>query len=376
MYGSLTSSITSNVKYSCASTATEDVASAIAVFDFYCSAARAEVVAAGVTDSIAQTYPTAAAGNTGGGGSGTAKPTTTKKGGASGGPSGTGSGSSSSSGASNAGSGKSNGPKPAVIAGAVAGVVVGLALLGVLIWFLVKQSRKKKEAEAAALAAAHSDMYNGGGGADNGGKSELAGTQITAMPPPSPSPSALKPGAAGRTESVSPVSAHGWTPPPHKAELHSQPAPYPPMPPNAAELAVQAQQQGSPFAPPPDRPELTGGQGYPLHELPSPNRPAHAAGAPAYQMPPELMGQQGYVPGYQQGQQTYPMRAQEYNGYGGGGQQYPQEAHGQPIHEFPGQHAQYGGNPSPAAGHGGSPQQQTHPGWPMAELDGRYGQTR
>jgi hypothetical protein len=39
------SSITSEVKEYCSSTATEDVASAAAAFSFYCAAARAEVTA-------------------------------------------------------------------------------------------------------------------------------------------------------------------------------------------------------------------------------------------------------------------------------------------------------------------------------------------
>jgi hypothetical protein len=358
MSGSLTSSISSNVKYSCDSTATEDVASAIAVFDFYCSAARAEVTAGGITDSIAQTYPTAAAGNSGGSASGGAKPTNSKNGGAAGSGTSTPTGT---PGAAVGGAGASdngNGPKPAAIAGAVVGVVVGLLGLGILIWYLVKQSRKK-QADAATLAAAHMNLYNNGP-EDHGGKPELAGNPIAAMAPPSPSPSTLKPNGTGQVESVSPVSAHGgsaWAPPPNKPELHGQPAAYPPMPPNAAELAVQAQ-QGSPYALPPDRQELMGGQGYPLQELPSPNRP-------------ELMGQQGYPQGYQQGQ-TYPMQAQEYNG-NGGPEQYPQEAHGQPIYEVPGQQGMHEGNSGPVnVGH----QQQPHTGWPMAELDGRYGQAR
>jgi len=44
-------SITSNVKYSCDSTATEDIASAMAVFDSYCSAAQGLITATGVTAS-------------------------------------------------------------------------------------------------------------------------------------------------------------------------------------------------------------------------------------------------------------------------------------------------------------------------------------
>jgi hypothetical protein len=377
MSGSVTSSISSNVKYSCDSTATEDIASAIAVFDFYCSAARAEVTAGGVTDSVAQTYPTAAAGNTGVTGSGGAKPTASRKGTGADGSGSTGSpvitGAAGSGGGGNETTGKStgNGPKPAVVAGAVVGVVGGLAGLGVLIWFLVRHSRKKA-ADTAALAAAHANLYNNG--PDQDAKPELGGNPITAMPPASPSPSTLEPSATVRTESASPASAHGgagvWAPPPppDKAELHGQAASYPPMPSHAAELPVQAH-PGSPYVPRTDGPELMGGQEYPLQELPSSTKPAPVAG---YQLPPELAGQQGYAQGYQQGQ-AYPMRAQEYNGHDG--QQYSHEASGQPVYEFPGQQGVYPGTPGPLPPHGQQyPQPQA--GWPVAELDGRYGHSR
>ena len=49
--GSISSSITASVKWSCDSTATADISSALAVFDFYCSAAKGLVEAAGVTES-------------------------------------------------------------------------------------------------------------------------------------------------------------------------------------------------------------------------------------------------------------------------------------------------------------------------------------
>jgi hypothetical protein len=47
----ISSELTSNVKYYCSSTATEDVAQALSAFNFYCSAARREVVATGVLES-------------------------------------------------------------------------------------------------------------------------------------------------------------------------------------------------------------------------------------------------------------------------------------------------------------------------------------
>ncbi len=47
----VTNLITSSVKYSCESTASEDISSALGVFDYYCSAARALVTPGGITES-------------------------------------------------------------------------------------------------------------------------------------------------------------------------------------------------------------------------------------------------------------------------------------------------------------------------------------
>jgi hypothetical protein len=51
MSGYVSSVITSNVKWSCASTASSDITSALGVWDYFCKAARAEVVATGVSNS-------------------------------------------------------------------------------------------------------------------------------------------------------------------------------------------------------------------------------------------------------------------------------------------------------------------------------------
>ncbi|KAL3962909.1 hypothetical protein ACCO45_004432 [Purpureocillium lilacinum] len=58
MRGRVSSTLTSDVKAYCSSTATDDVTSAMAVFDFYCSAADKKVVATGA-DSVSETQPTA-----------------------------------------------------------------------------------------------------------------------------------------------------------------------------------------------------------------------------------------------------------------------------------------------------------------------------
>ncbi|KAK1767659.1 hypothetical protein QBC33DRAFT_52559 [Phialemonium atrogriseum] len=345
MSSSITSSITSNVKYSCDSTASEDVSSAIEVFDFYCSAARAEVTAAGVTESIADNYPTAASGNSAG--SGGAKPT----------GSGSGSGGGGSAGNSNGG-GSKGGSNSGTIAGAVIGVVGGIALIAAIVLCLKRRAHKKSDEDAVAAAAAATGAAEAGAGAaafagpynpnfpPNAGKPELGGSMVSGMPPPaSPSPSTLKVAGTNRTDNVSPVSAHtgGWAAP-NRPELYGQGQAYPPMPNNAAELQVPAGAY-----PPPNRPELMGqAPGYP----PSPNRP-------------ELMGQQA---------------PPQYNGYHGG-QAPPQEAYGQQIYEVPGQPRPVYEAPSQPVV---SPGQPPAPGmgWqagPVAnyhELDGNHGQPR
>ena len=47
----VTNKITSDVKYSCGKTASEDISSAIEVFDYFCSAAQALVTPEGVIQS-------------------------------------------------------------------------------------------------------------------------------------------------------------------------------------------------------------------------------------------------------------------------------------------------------------------------------------
>ena len=55
--GLVSSLITSNVKYSCDNTATEDITSALAIFDQYCKAAKGEVKPAGITASSEHHLP-------------------------------------------------------------------------------------------------------------------------------------------------------------------------------------------------------------------------------------------------------------------------------------------------------------------------------
>ncbi|KAK4127296.1 hypothetical protein N657DRAFT_567028 [Parathielavia appendiculata] len=270
-------SITSSVKYECASTAVDDVSSAVDVYNFYCSAAAGSATATGVVNSVEQTFPTAA--------SSVARQT-----GASGSASGSasGNGTAGSTDGSNTGS---SGPSTGLIVGAVVGVVGGLALIGAIVFFVFRHIRKNK---AESLRNPET-----GTGPENppvpqtpfGGKSELASDSVVAaseLPPSSPAPSTLQAAAVPpRADTVSPASANtaAYTPPPnHQAELNGQSSLYPPMP-NRPELHSQA--SGTP--PPPNAPELYG-QG-----APAPDRPELQGQSAVYATPPpnlsELQGQ-------------------------------------------------------------------------------------
>lgn len=216
------------------------------------------------------------------------------------------------------------------------GGIVGLAALGILLFFLIRRTRKK---HADALLRHGND--GAGNAPDQGGKPELAGNPVNAAAPPSPSSSKLKATTNERTHAVSPVSARGaWTPPPpNQAELHGQAA-GPPS--NGAELAGR----GQPPAHPLSTSELAG---------PPPGQAAM----------PELMG--------------HPQNASSQQGHNYGLQpSTPQEAYGQPVHEMQGvhqhQHPVQSGHSHPLADHGRqSAQQQQHSGWgPVAELDGHH----
>ncbi|KAK4166352.1 hypothetical protein QBC43DRAFT_16546 [Cladorrhinum sp. PSN259] len=265
--------LTSSVKYSCSSTATEDVSSAVAVWDIYCSAAAGKLSAAGVTASVEQTYPKGGAGGTG-------SPKATGGGNSGGSGNGNGSSSSNTNGGNGGGDGSAkSGTNVPVIAGAVGGVVVGLALVVAAIIWVRRSAKRRREQEQAASAM----QGPGGGSVDNnttlhgpyapiGGKQELAADAVLAPPPPvSPSPSTLKVNSPSRTDNVSPISAHhtggsAFTPPPNnQANL------YPPMPQNTSELPSPAT------------------TGYPSPNLQSPNAPQpYGQGAPNA---PELYGQ-------------------------------------------------------------------------------------
>ncbi|KAK3945530.1 hypothetical protein QBC46DRAFT_93872 [Diplogelasinospora grovesii] len=303
------SSITSSVKWECASTATDDISSAVAVYNFYCSAAKAQVTAGGVTASVAQTSATPKAGSGVGAG----------------GPQATGGGGSSGTGVGIDSTITSGGPKITVIAGAIVGAIAVIAIAGSAIALLRRMQRNRAaRAQAIAQHQAMTNMNNNNNppppppGPDFfNGKQELAADSISAPPPPvSPSPSMLKPmGApAARADNVSPVSAHhsAFTPPPlpNQAELSGQGAAnyYPPMPANSAELHAQSprpnasemyapQGQGAGYPSPvsPNTQELQGGGMYPPRQN---TQELQGQGSP-HMMPQnrsELQGQGGMYP--------------------------------------------------------------------------------
>ncbi|KAI0808564.1 hypothetical protein GGR55DRAFT_651910 [Xylaria sp. FL0064] len=187
MTGGISSSITSDARYYCDTTAADDISSALAVWDLYCSAAKGLTTPASVTGIATDAASTAQTAsrtngaqktNTPGSGNGTDTGTTSQ--------------------ATNTG----------VIAGAVVGAIAGTALIALVAFLLYRRSKKAKQAEASAAAA------------PDAGKPELDSTSVAPPPTGSPSPSIAK----TRMEDVSPVSAVSspYAPPP-MPELHNQP---------------------------------------------------------------------------------------------------------------------------------------------------------
>ncbi|KAI5866034.1 hypothetical protein GGS23DRAFT_555142 [Durotheca rogersii] len=219
MPGVLSNDVTSNVKYYCDSTATEDISSALQVFSLYCSAARGSITPAGVTDSVAQTSATGGGGDLGPTRTGASESTGSAR--VPGVPGGLGdSGSLDQSGESNSGTSSTNSganSNTGTIVGAVVGVVGGLIVVGLAVFIFRRRAQHNKNPNVASAA----------GPEVGGGKPELDGSGFVPAPgPTSPSPSTLEAHAATRMDNVSPVSAHSSPP---KSELPSQGA-FPPSP--------------------------------------------------------------------------------------------------------------------------------------------------
>ncbi|KAK4179410.1 hypothetical protein QBC36DRAFT_322585 [Triangularia setosa] len=354
--------ITSSVKQWCKSTATEDISSAIAVYNYYCSAADNKVTAAGVTNSVDQTYAT---GVSGGGPRATGGP----------GSSGGGGGGSD----SNTDSGSSSRTNLGMIIGIAAGALGGIVLLGALIWRLCKSSRNRQERERlAALAAQHQQppvepklappAYRPFASPIAAANKPAFASDVVAAPPPvdSPAPSStLQVTSPGRTDNVSPISTAGpYSPPPNQSAVHS--ALFPPMP-GSSELHSQHAQPPSPYnsPPPPNAPELHGQAAasslYPAipgtselhsqhaqpgtqqpgpHTSPTPPRAPelYGQGAPSVNRP-ELQGQGAMIPPSPNAPELYGQGAPMANRpeLQGQGAMYPGQPHSQNMSELQGQ---------------------------------------
>ncbi|KAI0593550.1 hypothetical protein F4775DRAFT_577532 [Biscogniauxia sp. FL1348] len=207
----ITSIITSDVKVYCDDLASEDVTSALSVYEMYCSAAKGLVTPSGVTQSIGETSAT--------GNSGSSIATET------------GSSSSSSndevSGSSStqaSGSGSTQASNVRTIVGAVVGVVVGLILIALAAFFFWRRSQRAKSQNQANMAA-------GSSGFD---KPELDNTAVGQAPGTSPSMSTVQAHGVPRSDNVSPVSGHSS--PYTELQGHNS---YPPPPAIASELHNQ-----------------------------------------------------------------------------------------------------------------------------------------
>ncbi|KAI1410493.1 hypothetical protein F5Y13DRAFT_202290 [Hypoxylon sp. FL1857] len=219
MSGYVSNEINSDVKYSCDSTATEDVSSALKVFDMYCSAAKGLTTPAGVTESVQQTSATKHTGTSG--------PKETNATGGSGGVEGpAGSGVSDTGGSSASSKSRSN---VGVIVGAVVGVAGGLAIIGLAAFFLWRRARLNKRHEQTVLSPPP----------EFAGKPELDGAVAAPSSAASPDSNTLKDQLVTRTDNVSPVSAYSS---PNASELQGHSA-YPPPPPipQMPELHEQSQ---------------------------------------------------------------------------------------------------------------------------------------
>ncbi|OTA61537.1 hypothetical protein K449DRAFT_331034, partial [Hypoxylon sp. EC38] len=203
MSGYVSNEISSDVKYSCDSTATEDISSALNVFELYCSAAKALTTPAGVTESGKSTASLCSGGVEG--------PVE--------------------SGSNNGGSGVdlTNRSNIGTIVGAVVGVAAGLAIAGLVAFFLWRRARLNRGREETVLPPT----------TEYSGKPELDGAVATPASAASPDSSMLKDQGIRRDDNVSPVSAYSS---PNASELQGQGAyPAPPPIPQMPELHDQNQ---------------------------------------------------------------------------------------------------------------------------------------
>jgi hypothetical protein len=208
------------------------------------------------------------------------------------------------------------GPSTAVIAGAAVGGVALLAIIGVVIFFLVRSAHKRKAANASQAnpqQPPNSDMafvHNGAPPPHYAptGEPELQGSPVNGGPggapsqSGSPSPETLKAGIIPYTNSTSPVSPPSsmYPPPqqPHQPELAGQAVPYP-----APGVGVAH-----------GYPQQLGHQQQQVYEFPQQNAVYEAGSTPAQGQRPQGPGGNGM--GWHSGpvQTSYEMDGQGYDG--------------------------------------------------------------
>lgn len=265
MSAKVSSTLTSNVKFYCESTATADVTSALAVLSYYCSAAENKVVAT-AAESIPESYPTAESRT----GAGSLKPTQTSGGGGGGGG-GSDSNNSKDTNVDGSDGGSGGGNKTAIIAASVLGGVVAIALVAAIAFFWRYKRRQRARGEQIPTVAGPGEGYNGTPELD--GKSEWAGGMAS----------------PGVTPSVPELSTPSHSPRP---ELQGRAGVY------ASELSPhqspRPELQGGPYQ---QQPQELVSPGYAYHPQ------AHSSGRPAYDAhavsPPSAHS--GYSPGWQSG---------------------------------------------------------------------------
>ncbi|KAI6375393.1 hypothetical protein MCOR25_002960 [Pyricularia grisea] len=218
MSPSVSSSISSNVKFSCS----QELTSALSVFDYYCSAARGEVKPTGISESIAQSYPPAQTG------SNSQQPGPGQSGAA----------------GQDASQSSGSGPSTGVIAGAVVGGVVLLMLIGVAVFFLMRRARLNSPSASRPYGRASSPEHH------YKAEMDAAGTQINQIPPAqSPAGNEQKQELPVASDIVSPLSAAPVT-----SELHGTDSPVSPQTAGYGTYGVQDQHLQM------QRSELQGGQ--------------------------------------------------------------------------------------------------------------------